>query len=149
MKNPPVMQETWIRSLGWEGLLRREQLPTPVSWPGEFHGLYSPWGCKESDTTERLSLHKELLLTLTSLQPRSNSKLLSPGRRDVTVMSQTTTATSCTVFVSMKHPEQALVQGSPGLAGLLPSQGLGRLSLAPCCLLSILQPASSEEDVNY
>ena len=30
--------------------------PTPVSWPGEFHGLYSPWGRKESDTTERLSL---------------------------------------------------------------------------------------------
>ena len=25
-------------------------------WPGEFHGLYSPEGCKESDTTERLSL---------------------------------------------------------------------------------------------
>ena len=24
--------------------------------PGELHGLYSPWGCKESDTTERLSL---------------------------------------------------------------------------------------------
>ena len=24
-------------------------------WPGEFHGLYSPWGRKESDTTERLS----------------------------------------------------------------------------------------------
>ena len=30
---------------------------TPVFWPGEFHGLYSPWGCKEADTTERLSLH--------------------------------------------------------------------------------------------
>ena len=28
--------------------------PTPVSWPGEFHGLYSPRGHKESDTTERL-----------------------------------------------------------------------------------------------
>ena len=27
-------------------------LPTPVIWPGEFHELYSPWGCKESDTTE-------------------------------------------------------------------------------------------------
>ena len=25
-------------------------------WPGEFHGLYSPWGHKELDTTERLSL---------------------------------------------------------------------------------------------
>ena len=26
-------------------------LPTPVFWPGEFHGL-SPWGHKELDTTE-------------------------------------------------------------------------------------------------
>ena len=26
-------------------------------WPGEFHGLYSPWGHKESDTTERLLFH--------------------------------------------------------------------------------------------
>ena len=25
-------------------LWRRERLPTPVFWPGEFHGLYSPWG---------------------------------------------------------------------------------------------------------
>ena len=33
-------------------------LPTPVFWPGEFHGLYSTWGHKESDTTERLSLSK-------------------------------------------------------------------------------------------
>ena len=33
---------------------RREKLPTPVFWPGEFHGLYSPWGCKGSDTTEGL-----------------------------------------------------------------------------------------------
>ena len=35
---------------------KRERLPTPVFWPGEFYGLYSPWGRKESDTTERLSL---------------------------------------------------------------------------------------------
>ena len=33
-----------------------ELLPTPVFWPGEFHGLYGPWGHKESDVTERLSL---------------------------------------------------------------------------------------------
>ena len=25
---------------------------TPVFWPGEFHRLYSTWGCKESDMTE-------------------------------------------------------------------------------------------------
>ena len=30
--------------------------PHPVFWPGEFHELFSPWGHKESDTTERLSL---------------------------------------------------------------------------------------------
>ena len=43
---------------GWEEPWRRERLPTPVLWPGEFHGLYSPWCCKESDTTERLSTWK-------------------------------------------------------------------------------------------
>ena len=31
---------------------RRERLPTPVFWPGEFHRLYSPWGRKELDMTE-------------------------------------------------------------------------------------------------
>ena len=30
--------------------------PTPVFWPGEFHGLCSSWGHKESDMTQRLSL---------------------------------------------------------------------------------------------
>ena len=31
-------------------------LPSPVFWPGEYHGLYSLWGHKESDMTERLCL---------------------------------------------------------------------------------------------
>ena len=35
---------------------RKERLPTPVFWPEEFHGPYGPWGRKESDTTECLSL---------------------------------------------------------------------------------------------
>ena len=47
----------WIGKISW----RRERLPTPVFWPGEFHGLYSPWGRKESDRTERLSLSLPLL----------------------------------------------------------------------------------------
>ena len=48
------MQETWFDS--WVGkICRRDRLPTPAFWPGEFHGLYAPWGHKESDTTERLS----------------------------------------------------------------------------------------------
>ena len=32
----------WVAKIPW----RRERLPTPVFWPGEFHGLYSPWGAK-------------------------------------------------------------------------------------------------------
>ena len=37
---------------------RKEKLPTIVFWPGEFLGLYSPWGRKESDITERFSLSR-------------------------------------------------------------------------------------------
>ena len=44
--------DLWVGKNPW----RRERLLTPVFWSGEFHGLYSPCGCKESDMTERLSL---------------------------------------------------------------------------------------------
>ena len=44
--------DPWVWKFPW----KREWLPTPVFWPGEFHGLCSPWGPKESNTTERLSL---------------------------------------------------------------------------------------------
>ena len=50
---------------------RREWLPTPAFWLGEFHGLYSPWGRKESDTTERLSL--SLYLGEFSFSPKQYS----------------------------------------------------------------------------
>ena len=36
--------------------LEKGTVSTPVFWPGEFHGLYSTWGRKESDKTEQLSL---------------------------------------------------------------------------------------------
>ena len=61
VKNLPAVQETqvlsWVRKIPW----RREWLPTPVFLPGEFHGQrslagYSPWGCKELDMNERLTL---------------------------------------------------------------------------------------------
>ena len=39
----------FARSLGWEDPLEKGRPPTPVFWPGEFHGLYSPWGHKESN----------------------------------------------------------------------------------------------------
>ena len=52
VKNLPAMWEIWVLYLGWEDPWRRERLPIPVFWPGEFQGLYSPWGSKELDTTE-------------------------------------------------------------------------------------------------
>ena len=62
VKKSPVMQKTqirfdpWVRKIPW----RREWQPTPVFLPGESHGQrslagYSPWGRKESDTTEKLN----------------------------------------------------------------------------------------------
>ena len=60
----------WIGRIIW----RKEWLLTPVFLPGEFHGQgslawHSPWGCKESDMTERLSLSplNGVFLTLTHL----------------------------------------------------------------------------------
>ena len=49
--------DPWVGKTPW----RREWLPTPVNLPEEFHGQrslvgYSPWGCKESDTTEPINI---------------------------------------------------------------------------------------------
>ena len=54
------MPETWVRSLGGGDPWKREWQPTPLFLPGEFcrqRSLvgYSPWGCKELDTTEWLT----------------------------------------------------------------------------------------------
>ena len=57
VKNLPAMWETWVQFLGQEAPLEKDMAPTPLFLPGEFHGQrnqvgYSPWSCKESDTTE-------------------------------------------------------------------------------------------------
>ena len=44
--------DPWVGKIPW----RKVRLPTPVFWPGEFHGLYSPWGRKKSDMIEWLSV---------------------------------------------------------------------------------------------
>ena len=75
VKNPPAMRETWVQSLDWEDSLDREQLSTLVVWPGEFHGLYSLWSCKELDMTERLSLSLCARM-FTSIIQRDYSKIV-------------------------------------------------------------------------
>ena len=55
-KNPPAFRrpgfDPWVGEIPW----RRAWQPTPGVLPGESHGKslegYSPWGRKESDTTE-------------------------------------------------------------------------------------------------
>ena len=56
LKNPAAMQETWVQSLGWEDPLEKGKATHSCILPGEFHGLYSLWGRKELDMTERLLL---------------------------------------------------------------------------------------------
>ena len=48
----------WVGKIPW----RRAWQPTPVFLPGESHGRknlvgYSPWGCKQSDTTKEMHTH--------------------------------------------------------------------------------------------
>ena len=61
VKNLPARWETWVQSLSLEDSLEKGMQTIPVFLPGEFHGqrslaVYSPQGCKESDTTEWLRL---------------------------------------------------------------------------------------------
>ena len=61
VKNLPGMQETQVWSLGWIDLLEKGMathssvLAWRIPWTEETVG-YSPWGCKEADTTEWLTL---------------------------------------------------------------------------------------------
>ena len=58
-KESGAMQEIQVSSLGQEDPLEKEMATHPVFLPRKFHGLrslvgYSPWGRKDSDTTDRL-----------------------------------------------------------------------------------------------
>ena len=68
VKNLPAMQEMWIQSLGWEDPLEKAMAThsSILAWRiprTEEPGRYSPWGHKESDTTEwLLSLDADITL---------------------------------------------------------------------------------------
>ena len=67
VKNPPAMQETWVRPLG-QILWRRKWQPTPIFLPGELHGQrspvgYSPWGRKRVRDNLVTNDNRELDLT--------------------------------------------------------------------------------------
>ena len=54
VKNLPAMRETWVQSLGWEDPLEKGKATHSSILACIVHGLYSPWGHKESDMTEQL-----------------------------------------------------------------------------------------------
>ena len=60
VKNPHAMQETWVQSLRWEDPLEKGKAAhsSILAWriPWTSPGENSPWGRKELDMTEQLSL---------------------------------------------------------------------------------------------
>ena len=87
VKSLPVMQETWVRSLGWEDPLEKEMaahssiLAWRIPWTEEPGGLQS-MGSQESDTTQRLHHHhQDSPLKVTkktwAISSRSSLKLFS------------------------------------------------------------------------
>ena len=62
VKNPPAVQETPVPFLGWEDSLEKGKATHSSILAWRIHGLYSPWGRKESDMTEQLSLSSHFFL---------------------------------------------------------------------------------------
>ena len=61
VKSLPAMRVTRVQSLGWENPLEKDRATHSSILPGKSRGQrslvgYSPWGPKESDTTEQLHL---------------------------------------------------------------------------------------------
>ena len=65
VKRLSTIRETWVRSLGQEDPLEKEMaihsstITWKIPWTESLVG-YSPWGRKESDTTERLHFYFDL-----------------------------------------------------------------------------------------
>ena len=68
LKKVPGMQETWFQCPSQEGPLEKAMATHSVFLSGVFHGQrslegYSPWGRRESDIAERLTLSLSFTLS--------------------------------------------------------------------------------------
>ena len=65
VKNLPAMQETWVRSLGWEDPLKNGKAThsSILAW----RIPWGPWGRKELDTTEQLSVSLTVIIISSAL----------------------------------------------------------------------------------
>ena len=132
------MFDPWAGKIPW----RRKWQPTPVFLPGESHGWrshgwrslvgYSPRGCKESDTTERLHFHFMMIFTLlqwSGTKPAISLRcacIVSVIPKFLPVHSITSTLRallySCLCFPRQWHPTPVL----------LPGKSHGRRSMVGC-----------------
>ena len=104
VKNLPVTQETQVQFLRQDNPPEGNWQPTPIFLPGEFHGQrslagYIPWGCKESNTTEGLSLTHMYNLFLAELGLHCCAGFLSCGERGL-LSSCRAQASHCSGFPS-------------------------------------------------
>ena len=67
VKDLPATWETWVWSMIGEDPLEKGKVTHSSILAWKFHGLYSPWSCKESDMTEQLSLSFWLLVLIYSV----------------------------------------------------------------------------------
>ena len=143
VKNLSAVHETRVWSLGEKDPLEKGMAPHfnilawRIPWT-EDHGGYRPWGWKESDTTERLTLHDEELgswisevLTGLSVAPSSSCVIMPPGPRK-----EDTYPGLCGLRVFRSKTEKAMALHSSTLAweipwkeepGRLQSMGLRRV----------------------
>ena len=133
--------DPWAGKIPW----RRKWQPTPVFMPGESHGQkslagYSPWGCKESDTTEHVYMSTALMwgfkgltsllhtgvtwkdhATLEPLESTGALLALQPG---VPLCPVPLCPLPSPTLVAMRHPTDTLAAHASALSLLL-----GRASL--------------------
>ena len=79
VKSLPVMQETWVQSLGWDEPLEKGMatqssiLAWRIPWTEE---PLRPWGHKESDKTEQLT-HTHMVVLMCLVQTSQSSATIS------------------------------------------------------------------------
>ena len=102
--------ETWVWSLDWEDPLEKVRATHSgiLAWR-IIHGQrslvgYSPWGCKESDKTERLHFHLQLAIADTKARVlRPNSE--RPSLNNCLDKTLTDLSSGLNCFKPEKHPE--------------------------------------------
>ena len=122
VKSLPEMQIPWVRKIPW----RKVRLPTPVFLSGEFHGQrslvgYNPWGHKESDTIEWLTLWASQVALVVKNQPANAGDIWDIGSTPGSGRSSGGECGNPLQYSCLENP----VDGEPGGLESIGSQRVG------------------------